>query len=113
MKWSNRFVEGGKHMLSERKMEAVIDMIESKNINPIINRGTKDYLHKLINPWMKIIPYILMRGGSSKRSFISKAEDLPADPEKLTEILLLLAIEGTLHGDSRQINQSQALIHYQ
>lgn len=43
-----------------------------------------------------------MRGGSSKGVYF-KAEDLPADPEKLTEILLL-AIEGTLHGDSRQIN---------
>ncbi len=48
----DRFVEGSKTHAVRRKeeMEAVIDMIESKNINPIITRGTKDYLHKLINP---------------------------------------------------------------
>lgn len=48
------------------------------------------------------IPYYQIRGGSSKGLFF-KAEDLPTDEQERNKILLL-AMEGTIEGDSRQID---------
>ena len=48
------------------------------------------------------IPYYQIRGGSSKGLFF-KAEDLPTDEQERNKILLL-AMEGTTEGDSRQID---------
>lgn len=48
------------------------------------------------------IPYMHFRGGSSKGLFF-KAEDLPADEAERNRYLLL-AMEGTTEGDSRQID---------
>ena len=48
------------------------------------------------------IPYMQIRGGSSKGLFF-KAEDLPADENERNK-LLLLAMEGTTEGDPRQID---------
>lgn len=51
---------------------------------------------------MKAIPYMHLRGGSSKGLFF-KAEDLPADENERNRYLLL-AMEGTTEGDPRQID---------
>jgi 4-oxalomesaconate tautomerase len=51
---------------------------------------------------MKSIPYMQIRGGSSKGLFFN-AKDLPSD-EKLRNETILLAMEGTLVGDFRQID---------
>lgn len=48
------------------------------------------------------IPFYQIRGGSSKGLYF-KAEDLPTDEHERNEILLL-AMEGTIEGDSRQID---------
>lgn len=48
------------------------------------------------------IPYLQFRGGSSKGLFFL-AKDLPADLEAIKRIVLL-AMEGTTTGDSRQID---------
>lgn len=48
------------------------------------------------------IPYMLIRGGSSKGLYF-KAEDLPSNENERNNVLLL-AMEGTLHGDARQID---------
>ena len=48
------------------------------------------------------IPYVQIRGGSSKGLFF-KAEDLPADENERNKVLLL-AMEGTTEGDPRQID---------
>ena len=48
------------------------------------------------------IPYMHFRGGSSKGLFF-KAEDLPTDEAERNRYLLL-AMEGTTEGDSRQID---------
>ncbi len=48
------------------------------------------------------IPYMHFRGGSSKGLFF-KAEDLPSDEAERNRYLLL-AMEGTTEGDSRQID---------
>lgn len=48
------------------------------------------------------IPYYQIRGGSSKGLFF-KAEDLPADENERNKCLLL-AMEGTIEGDPRQID---------
>ncbi len=48
------------------------------------------------------IPYYQIRGGSSKGLYF-KAEDLPTDEAERNKILLL-AMEGTLLGDPRQID---------
>lgn len=47
----DRFVEGSKtHALRRmHEMEAVIDMLEAQNLNPIVTRATRDNLEKLIN----------------------------------------------------------------
>lgn len=50
----------------------------------------------------KSIPFMQIRGGSSKGLFF-KAKDLPSD-EKLRNETILLAMEGTLAGDPRQID---------
>ena len=50
----------------------------------------------------KAIPYMQIRGGSSKGLFF-KAEDLPTDETERNKYLLL-AMEGTTEGDSRQID---------
>jgi 4-oxalomesaconate tautomerase len=51
---------------------------------------------------MQRIPYLQIRGGSSKGLYF-KAEDLPSDIEERNKILLL-AMEGTTEGDPRQID---------
>ncbi|WP_304234395.1 4-oxalomesaconate tautomerase [Jiulongibacter sediminis] len=48
------------------------------------------------------IPYMQIRGGSSKGLYFN-ASDLPSDEDKRNRFLLL-AMEGTLEGDSRQID---------
>ena len=48
------------------------------------------------------IPFYQIRGGSSKGLFF-KAEDLPPDEQERNKILLL-AMEGTTEGDTRQID---------
>lgn len=50
----------------------------------------------------KAIPFMQFRGGSSKGLFF-KAEDLPQD-EIARNQAVILAMEGTLQGDSRQID---------
>jgi 4-oxalomesaconate tautomerase len=50
----------------------------------------------------KSIPFMQFRGGSSKGLFF-KAEDLPKD-ETARNQAVILAMEGTLQGDSRQID---------
>ncbi|WP_435355977.1 4-oxalomesaconate tautomerase [Emticicia sp. SJ17W-69] len=50
----------------------------------------------------KSIPFMQIRGGSSKGLFFN-AKDLPSD-EKLRNETILLAMEGTLAGDPRQID---------
>ncbi len=47
----DRFVEGSKtHALRRmHEMEAVIEMLEAQNLNPIVTRATRDNLEKLIN----------------------------------------------------------------
>jgi 4-oxalomesaconate tautomerase len=50
----------------------------------------------------KSIPYMMFRGGSSKGLFF-KADDLPKD-EIARNQAVLLAMEGTLNGDARQID---------
>ncbi len=50
----------------------------------------------------KKIPFMQIRGGSSKGLFF-KAEDLPVDENERNNTILL-AMEGTLQGDQRQID---------
>lgn len=50
----------------------------------------------------KKIPYLQIRGGSSKGIYF-KAEDLPSDDPERTKAILL-AMEGTTIGDTRQID---------
>jgi 4-oxalomesaconate tautomerase len=51
---------------------------------------------------MKPIPFMQIRGGSSKGLFFN-SKDLPSD-EKIRNETILLVMEGTLEGDSRQID---------
>ena len=48
------------------------------------------------------IPYMQLRGGSSKGLFF-KASDLPADEAERNKIIIA-AMEGVGHGDPRQID---------
>jgi 4-oxalomesaconate tautomerase len=50
----------------------------------------------------KSIPYMQIRGGSSKGLFFN-AKDLPTDSKERND-LIIRAMEGTLQGDSRQID---------
>ena len=47
----DRFVEGSKtHALRRmHEMEAVIEMLEERNLDPIVTRATRDNLAKLMN----------------------------------------------------------------
>jgi hypothetical protein len=47
----DRFVEGSKtHALRRmHEMEAVIEMLEAQNLDPIVTRATRDNLEKLIH----------------------------------------------------------------
>lgn len=110
----DRFVEGSKtHALRRmHEMDAVIEMLEEKGLDPIVTRGTRENLQKLEvesrnttltseRRGKDSIPYYHFRGGSSKGLFF-QAKDLPKD-EGERNTLLLLAMEGATEGDSRQI----------
>ncbi len=48
------------------------------------------------------VPYMLIRGGSSKGVFLKK-DDLPTDQQELDKVLMAI-MEGVGHGDPRQVD---------
>ena len=91
-------------------MEAVIEMLSPLTPDGgIMTTATRDNLKRLAiitkqlaPPSGAAVPYMQIRGGSSKGLFF-KAEDLPADENERNKCLLL-AMEGTTEGDPRQID---------
>jgi 4-oxalomesaconate tautomerase len=117
----DRFVEGSKTHAVRRmhEMEAVMELAphppKGEFFVPIMTTATRDNLKRLANfSEKKVSPlgsdprrvrglsYMQLRGGSSKGLFF-KAEDLPTDEHERNRYLLL-AMEGTTEGDSRQID---------
>ncbi len=123
----DRFVEGSKtHALRRmHEMEAVVEMLAPRSVgrpapdegafDPIMSKATKENLKKLAKiSEDKILPsgqfdasikglrFMQIRGGSSKGLFF-KADDLPKD-EVARNQAVILAMEGTLNGDPRQID---------
>ena len=114
----NRFVEGSKtHALRRmHEMEAVVEMLavplapEGGAFDPIMSKATKESLRKLakisnqkVSPLgVRGLSYMQIRGGSSKGLFF-QAKDLPSDINLRNE-LIVKVMEGTLHGDPRQID---------
>lgn len=64
--------------------------------------GKKNLVGKNFNKMKKTVPFMILRGGSSKGIFLKKS-DLPIDEKERNEVIIKI-MEGTLEGDSRQID---------